>query len=452
MDQTTLDKTASDKVSITFNQLYGGGQGVYGKADHNGVKINNLNETKTIYFQDSQGWENLKLQYHYKNGNNTWTTVVEGISLGNAVDTTPLHYIYKVVIPADADSFTITGVDKEGTTKTTPEIKCEGLAVDNLYTVDRKGNIQHCNYNGQYNTVYFYNNQNWTNVSLYYWYLDSSDATGKTTWDTLEFPGEKMTATLKDGTYDIYKFIVPSYAKGFIISNGTKAGVSGHKQTVDISTLGCAGKIYYIGDVDKGTTYKVGSSTYAEGYKTIYFINNWNWSNPQYSYMGIYRDMKYVKQEGTYKTYSFTIPNFVTEFKVNQQLGEESINIQSSSVTDGKIYWMYFANDQKQLIECRKIYLNPGCWNKDNAKFQAWTWGGKTADEWITFSDDNKDGIFEAYIAVDRTGMKLVRRNPSNANNTGDGVWNAIDNITVSIEDNNLYIVTDWGKGEWSTK
>ena len=120
---------------FTFDQLFGGGQGVYGKAEHPGVKINNLNETKTIYFQNTKGWENLKLMYTYSALGNTWTTVVDGIELGDAM----VSNIYKVTVPADVHSFTIIG-DGEG--ETTPEIAMSGLVwkiTKNYY--DRKSGI-----------------------------------------------------------------------------------------------------------------------------------------------------------------------------------------------------------------------------------------------------------------------------------------------------------------------
>ena len=43
------------------------------------------------------------------------------------------------------------------------------------------------------------------------------------------------------------------------------------------------------------------------------------------------------------------------------------------------------------------IYFKPNSnWRQANAKFDAWTWGGSSADAWIDFSDPDGDGTYEA--------------------------------------------------------
>ena len=264
------DQYNTGYAPITFNQLYGGGQGVYGKADHEGVSIDISSNTTTIYFQNSKGWENLKLQYIYKVGENTYTTVVEGISLGEAVDTVPLHHIYKVVVPADAYAFEIIGANAG---ETTGEIALNGLVKNHLYSVDSNNDVQHTEYNGKYKTVYFQNNWKWDKVYIYYWHVNEDGA-----WDTLAFPGESMTKVTNDGTYDIYKFVVPAYAYGFVFSNGTKVSDTNHKQSVDITvnevTDGHIYSMYWHDEINDVISYE-----YKSGYKAILFENYWKWNN-----------------------------------------------------------------------------------------------------------------------------------------------------------------------------
>lgn len=95
------------------------------------------------------------------------------------------------------------------------------------------------------------------------------------------------------------------------------------------------------------------------------------------------------------------------------------------------------------------VYLKPdkNLWDKDDARFQAWTWGG-TEDAWMNFTDSNGDGIYEATVPNGNTTMKLLRKGPEHQDNNHD-CWNSIDKITI-YTNTKLYTVTDWGAGSWS--
>ena len=117
---------------IVFNQLYGGGQGVYGRANHTGVTIVNINDasTKTVYIYNNNGWSNLELSYNYNaNDGNNWTTVVGGI----VIYPTNIANVYKVVVPSSASTFTIIGT-KDGMTyyKVYTTANCENNATYDL--------------------------------------------------------------------------------------------------------------------------------------------------------------------------------------------------------------------------------------------------------------------------------------------------------------------------------
>ena len=258
LSEKEFNEAVTDTVNITFNQLYGADRGMYGTANHTGVTVNNLNETKTIYFQNSNGWDNLKLQYHYSHGEDKWTTVVEGISLGDAVDEKGVYPIYKVTVPADAYAFTIIG-DGEG--ETTPEIPMTGLVENDLYYISGS-TYKHRAYTGEYETVNFRNDWLWTDVRVYYWFTDGS-------YDNAPNPGSLMTLNGKDGTYELYYFDVPTNASGFIIS-GIKNDNSGNRdKTPDIK----------LDDVSSSVTYHMlyvdSKNTLA---RTIYLKPNSNWT------------------------------------------------------------------------------------------------------------------------------------------------------------------------------
>ena len=466
MDADILNDTKTGYAAITFNQLYGGGQGVYGCANHDGVTINHLpfNAT-TIYFQNSKDWNDLKLQYVYKNGDDTWTTVVDGISLGDPVDTTPLHHIYKVTVPTDAYSFTIT----DGT-NVFLEVECDSLVAGDLYTLDRNDKIQHCAYDGKYNTIYFYNNKNWTNVSLYYWYNDSDG----NNWDTLEFPGEKLTATLKDGSHDIYQFVVPAYATAFIISNGTKA-----KQTEDISITDCAGKIYSVSDEttvnsNNVTVNKVESSTYKEGYKTIYLKNSFKWDAIQ-AYYNIGASwiqsgtVKLLGYDGTYEYYSVEIPNFAVKFNFSGEKNDGSGNreqIPDQTFSDFTSYNMVaplydnaikinkgtYSNNAK-TNDYKQLYFKPSAdWYTSNARFAVYAFKDGSGNKWYNLDDKYSGDVYKVWVSTSYNEIILCRMNPKyttnswNSDSQSDHVWNQTVDLTIPSDGNNVFTIESVNK------
>ena len=93
----------------------------------------------------------------------------------------------------------------------------------------------------------------------------------------------------------------------------------------------------------------------------------------------------------------------------------------------------------------RTIYLKPSSdFLSSDAWFQAWTWGGSSGDAWVTFTDSNYDGILEATIPSDRTGMKILRKGPSHAANSWTS-WAETGDISINSTKNCL------SNSGWST-
>ena len=114
-EDPNMESKKTDYTPIVFNQLYGGGQGVYGCANHTGVTTHELGSTAptTIYVHNNLGWSNLRVKYWLAhkddNGNpvanGIWTTINEsGIAMGSMETATGAykidlpHYAYKVQI------------------------------------------------------------------------------------------------------------------------------------------------------------------------------------------------------------------------------------------------------------------------------------------------------------------------------------------------------------------
>ena len=99
-------------VEIPFNQLYGGGQGVYGCANHAGVTVSNK-INKVIYVETNDRWTDIRLEYWHVNGDDVWTTISpDGISLFGMETNTP--GVYKVEIPLYATAFRIISDEFDG--------------------------------------------------------------------------------------------------------------------------------------------------------------------------------------------------------------------------------------------------------------------------------------------------------------------------------------------------
>ena len=105
-EDPNMENLKTDYTPIVFGQLYGGGQGVYGCNEHDGVETiyNGLENTKTVYVVNDQGLDGLMLQYWFAKGGDTWTTNIDGVDMSSMATTSST---YKITLPAYADGFSI---------------------------------------------------------------------------------------------------------------------------------------------------------------------------------------------------------------------------------------------------------------------------------------------------------------------------------------------------------
>ena len=503
LDKDALEAVATDYTPIIFDQLYGGGQGVYGKADHDGVTTNSK-ESKTIYVHNNSGWTNLKLQYWFEKGDDTWTTIIDGIDMSTMLVE---GNVYKIQLPTSVSTFKIVAdggkaetIDLStlennnnyclenshsySTTVTAPTCEDKGYTTytckcGDTYKTDYTNALGHnwktnpytcsgCGLAAETKTIYFQNNWKWSKVTVYYWFVDSS---GK--WFIEEFPGVSMKKHSNDGTYDIYSIEIPAHAYGFIFSNGTKVDEAGHKQSIDIKVADIdSGTVFWMvwdGDDNNGSDF-VGSSQYANGnFKTheIYVvsdkINGWSTSDFDSNY-------RLTSSDGG-KTYTISVTfTETTEIKLYNALvngGNGWINEKSStnniSLTSGEYIITYnTANNNFTIKEV--IYFNANNngvnWTSDSAWFAAWVWGSSEANAWYKFTKVS-GSIYKIEIPYDATGMKIARMSnvstePSwdKANGAQKGCWNNTGDITIPTNGDNLLKIVQWdnqsGSGNWS--
>ena len=103
------------------------------------------------------------------------------------------------------------------------------------------------------------------------------------------------------------------------------------------------------------------------------------------------------------------------------------------------------------------VYLNPtDVWSPDGAWFALYMFNSNdNYEEWLTMTDENADGIYEAYFPEGAwSGFIFVRQNPENSVAAWENSWGQTQDLTYDGI-NNLCVITGWdseGKAthEWN--
>ena len=77
-----------------------------------------------------------------------------------------------------------------------------------------------------------------------------------------------------------------------------------------------------------------------------------------------------------------------------------------------------------------KVYLVPGGWTSDNARFAAYFFGN--GDTWVNMTDPDKDGIYEAAKPSGYSNVIFCRMDPAKPDNNWDNKWNQTVNLSLS--------------------
>lgn len=104
--------------------------------------------------------------------------------------------------------------------------------------------------------------------------------------------------------------------------------------------------------------------------------------------------------------------------------------------------------------DARVLYLNPGKWNADGAKYAVWCFGsGAHAAQWSEFMAlaEDETEIYATAIPAGYTKVIFARINGTMEKpEWGEGkCWNQTGNLDLE-KDKDLFTITDWGTGEWS--
>ncbi len=229
-------------------------------------------------------------------------------------------------------------------------------------------------------TVYFQNNWMWTDVKVYYWGSSSTNSAG--------WPGDTPQLVGNDGVYDVYAATVPTDVAG-VIFNGFDGGTGSLNQTPDI-TDAANGDCYYMvwnnkNEVGKdsisnilpnivtpttGPTPIPTTGPTPSGSKTVYFQNNWMWTDVHAYFWGSSSTNSaewpgdtpvLAGNDGTYDIYSVTVPSDVAGVIFNGIDGGTGGLNQTPDITDsadGDCYYMVWSDaEQKNTVGKEDINL-----------------------------------------------------------------------------------------------
>ena len=98
------------------------------------------------------------------------------------------------------------------------------------------------------------------------------------------------------------------------------------------------------------------------------------------------------------------------------------------------------------------VYLAPGIWNVDGARFAAYFFEDEYTYQWVSMKFYS-NGVYSVDIPSGFSNVIFVRLDGTKAENVWDNKWNQTDDL--SIEEGMTYSITDWGpmggnsEGSW---
>ena len=104
-------------------------------------------------------------------------------------------------------------------------------------------------------------------------------------------------------------------------------------------------------------------------------------------------------------------------------------------------------------LSAKTLYLAPGVWNVDGAKFAIYYFNNETDNGWSEFMSAADANTFQADIPDAYGNVIFVRLNGEASAPSWEAKWNQTEDLALS-GDNNLYTISDWGgdksPGTWS--
>lgn len=89
----------------------------------------------------------------------------------------------------------------------------------------------------------------------------------------------------------------------------------------------------------------------------------------------------------------------------------------------------------------KTVYLNPGPWNVDGARYAICMLGDPQV--WVDFTDYDGDGVFTATVDDSKSGMILCRMNGATTENNWDNKWNQTADLAMPYIDGLTYTINN---------
>ena len=132
----------------------------------------------------------------------------------------------------------------------------------------------------------------------------------------------------------------------------------------------------------------------------------------------------------------------------NTYLFNAGEGIPSFSTTNGNVFVQ--ATYYTPVVENKGIFLKPGVWNVDGARYAAYTFGDGEA--WFDFAAAEEDGVYTVNVPDNYSGLILVRMNGETTENNWDNKWNQTADIDfTAVADNTLFTITGWETTDFET-
>ena len=104
----------------------------------------------------------------------------------------------------------------------------------------------------------------------------------------------------------------------------------------------------------------------------------------------------------------------------------------------------------------KTLYLNPGVWNADGAKFAIYYYKSSTDNGWSDYMTSASGGYYQGTVPEGYSQVIFCRMNP-NGSKDWNGKWNQTEDLTIPTDGKNQYNISGWGPdggkspGAWST-
>ena len=105
------------------------------------------------------------------------------------------------------------------------------------------------------------------------------------------------------------------------------------------------------------------------------------------------------------------------------------------------------SGDDSQTVDTKTIYLMPGVWNADGARFAVYMFNSDEDNAWADFAPvEGDEGVYNVEVSTNYASIILARMDGSTTENNWNNKWNQTENIDIAnLAENTLFKITGWG-------